>query len=278
MRMPFVLVAVLGVSLAANSLAVGQSQPREKVAEGQYGKYRDGKLTAGTGQSWVLWRTADGQYELQDQFHLANPAAQLAAAIGSGHLSRQLQREVGDEVAQTEVDVRLSADLKPESLTVRGTRLTDSKPTEIANCVIGSHEIKCKGLTGTAKLSTHESRDFFYSFPFPMLVSGLLKRGPTELGERVAVNLSVLSLGPDVGKPKPKLANSEGELTLVAHEQIQLEDRTYNVNKYVLEIHSKIDPLRLSLWANKNLVVAMEEASIPGERLQLVAYKKFADF
>ncbi len=277
MGIPRLIAAALFLAVTANSVAVGQSQQREKVAEGKYGKYRDGKVTGEAGQSWVLWRTRDGKYDLEDRFHLANPAAELGAALGADLLSPRLRQEMHGEVAQTELDVGLSAELKPEHMTLKGTRLLDGKTVDIATCIIGEQEIKCKGMNGGAKLTNREAHEFLYSFPFPMLLGALLKRESKELGTRTPLNLSVLSLEP-YNKPKIKLVNCGGELTLVGMEQVQLGDRTYNVDKYVLEVHSKAEPLNLTLWLNQTLVVGMEVAGISGERLQLVEYKKYSEF
>jgi hypothetical protein len=65
---------------------------------------------------------------------------------------------------------------------------------------------------------------------------------------------------------------------LVGKEQVQLGDRTYNADKYLLEVHSKAEPLKLTLWLSQTLVVGMEVAGISGERLQLVEYKKYSEF
>ena len=268
------LSALVFVSLG---FAVGQSQQREKVSEGRYQKYREGKLTAEGNQSWTLWRMADGRYELEDHFHLSNPAAEFTAAVGSQHLSPQLRQEMAGEMAQTEVDVKLSADLKIESLTVRGTRLLDEKAVELETCLIVGHEIKCKGESGGAKLNNNEPYEFFYSFPFPMLSVGLIQRASTQVGVPVPLKLAVMDLAP-FDQPRVKLSRCHGVVTLVGEEQIQLGERSYATNKYILEVDSKAAPLKFSFWLNKRLVVAMSEERLQGERLQLVDYKTFSDF
>jgi len=277
MRMLRILAVLAGMTLVSCGLAFGQSQPREKVSEGQYQKYRDGKLTGEGIQSWTLWRRSDGGYDLEDHFHLANPAAELTAAIGSEHLSPQLRQEMAGELAQTEVDVKLSADWKIESLTVKGTRLLDGKAVNLETCLVAGQQIRCKGQSGGAKLKNNEPYEFFYSFPFPMLTVGLIRRASTQVGVPASLKLTVMDLLP-FNEPKVKLASCSGLVTFVGEEQIQLGERSYTVHKYVLEVHSKTEPLRLTAWLNKRLPVAMEEAGIPGERVQLVDYKKVSDF
>jgi hypothetical protein len=101
-----IIGAISALVVASLGSAVGQSQQREKVSEGQYQKYREGKLTREGNQSWTLWRMSDGRYELEDHFHLADVAAELLAAIGSQHLSPQLRQGIAGEMAQTGVDVK----------------------------------------------------------------------------------------------------------------------------------------------------------------------------
>jgi hypothetical protein len=277
MRKLRIFAALTGIVLASFGLALGQSQQREKVAEGRYQKYREGKLTAEGVQSWTLWRSSDGGYELEDHFHLANASAEFLAAARSQHLSPQLRQEMAGQVAQTEVDVKLSAELKIESLTVKGTRLVDGKAVDLETCLTAGQEIRCKGQSGGAKLNKHEPHEVFYSFPFPMLAVGLLQRAATQVGVPVPLTLAVIDLVP-FNRPKAKLASCRGLVTLVGEEQLQLGERSYKVNKYVLEVDSKTEPLKLTFWLNERLAVAMEEATIPGERLQLVEYKNLSDF
>ena len=183
------------------------------------------------------------------------------------------------EMVQTDVDVMLSAALKIESLTVKGTRLLDGKAVQLETCLVGGQEIRCKGQSGGAKLNNDDPHEFFYAFPFPMLSVGLLQRSATQVGVPVPLKLAVMQLVP-FDRPRVKLARCRGLLTLIGEEQIQLGDRSYTTNKYILEVDSKADadPLKLTFWLNKRLVVAMTEETLQGERLQLVEYKKFSEF
>lgn len=216
--------ALSALALAFFGSAAGQSEQREKVSEGQYQKYREGKLTPEGNQSWILWRLPDGRYQLEDHFHLSNPAAELAAMVGSPRLSPQLRQEIAGQMAQTEVDVKLSADWKIESLTVRGVRLLDQKAVELETCSIAGLEIKCKGESGGAKLNNDDPHDFFYSFPFPMLWVGLIERSATQVGAPVALKLAGMDLVP-LDQPRVKLFRCGGLVTLVGEEQIQLGER-----------------------------------------------------
>jgi hypothetical protein len=156
-----ILAAIAALLVASFGSAVGQSQEHERVSEGQYQKYREGKLTREGNQSWTLWRMPDGGYELEDHFYLGNPAAELAAAVGSQHLSPELRQEMAGQRSQTGVDVKMSTDFRVQSLIVRGTRVLDGKTVELETCLIVSQEIKCKGDSGGAKLNTNDLTNSF---------------------------------------------------------------------------------------------------------------------
>jgi hypothetical protein len=147
----------------------------------------------------------------------------------------------------------------------------------LETCLIADQEIKCKGESGGAKLRDKEPHEFFYSFPFPMLSVGLFQHAATQVGVPVPLKLAVMDLTP-FDQPKVKLSGCSGLLTLVGEEQILLGERSYTTNKYVLEVDSKTEPLKLTFWLNKRLVVAMTEEKVQAERMQLIEYKKFSDF
>ena len=110
-----------------------------------------------------------------------------------------------------------------------------------------------------------------------MLAVGLIQRASTEIGVPVQMKLAVMDLLP-FDQPRVKLSRCRALLTRLGEEQIQLGERSYTTNKYILEVDSKGEPLKLTFWLNKRLVVAMSEEKPQGERLQLVEYKKFSDF
>ena len=107
-----ILAGIATLRVASFGSVIAQSQQREKVSEGQYQQYREGKLTRQGNQSWTLWRMPDGGYELKDHFYLGNPAAELAAAVGSQHLSPELRQKMAAQRSQTGVDVKLSTDFR----------------------------------------------------------------------------------------------------------------------------------------------------------------------
>jgi hypothetical protein len=110
-----------------------------------------------------------------------------------------------------------------------------------------------------------------------MLSLGLIQRFATRAGVPVPLKLAVMDLVP-LEQPRVKLFRCPGLLTLVGEEQVQLGERSYTTNKYILKVDSNEEPLKLTFWLDKRLVVAMSEDRLQGERLQLIEYKKFSDF
>jgi hypothetical protein len=279
---------VLGLTFASLwlvivSLSAARSQEHEKVAEGKYGRFKNGlPAEKEPSQSWTLWRTAQGGFELVDQFVIADPAAQIALALGPKLLSREMRQELQGEVEQDELDVTLSPQKQPESLRIRGKRLDDGKPIDIVTCSISDKETICKGVNGDVTLKSPEAHRFFFSFPFPMLLISFLKGPPEGSGQVVAMKLAGLELGEKPGKDKLRLVECDGKLTFLGQERYPLGTESYHLNKYSLEIRrsrKSQKPLNLTVWALPNgLVVAMESNVTPVERLQLVQYQKYSDF
>ena len=88
MRLAILLSTVL-LMLRISALAQGEPQ---KLAEGKYLMTANGQ--PGQTQQWTLWRRPDGSYQLENHFHIANEAAEVVAALGPGHLSRELKAEL----------------------------------------------------------------------------------------------------------------------------------------------------------------------------------------
>src|ERR1051326_4500975 len=87
-------------------LPSGQSPSSQKIAEGQYYRFRDGTPVEGSVQTWVLTRNAEGKLLLHDEFETQPDAniqilAGLAAAGGSRHMSPELLDKLKEAVTLT---------------------------------------------------------------------------------------------------------------------------------------------------------------------------------
>jgi hypothetical protein len=269
-------ICVLTFVLVGSGAAADQQQ---KLAEGKYAK-SIGEQIQQPSQDWALWRTADGGYELVDQFYVANPAASLEAAVGPKYLSPQLRGQLQKEVAQTELDLTLSGDWEAKFLVVKGQRLLDKAPIVLVDCKIQDSKTRCKGANGNAKLNGREIRQFLYSFPFPMLLTPLAIHSAKVPGQSAALKMQVLDFE-NFGVDGPSLIPADAALTYVGPEPYQAGSTVYSgVGKYTLAVVlSKTTTLKLTFWSSSNgLVLEMRSESIPGESMRLVEFKKYAEF
>jgi hypothetical protein len=147
------------LSLVGSSAATDQ---RQKLAEGKYAKSVGDEIEQSS-QEWTLWRSADGGYELEDHFEVANPAAALVAELqqkAPRRVSPELVEGVRKEVAQTELHLTFSCDWHAQALLVKGRRLIDNSAIVLADCQITDSETHCKGANGNAKLKGRDMREF----------------------------------------------------------------------------------------------------------------------
>jgi hypothetical protein len=280
-----VLVGVLFLASAQTALQ------REKVAEGQYSEWQDGRFIADSTQSWTLWRVADG-FELED--HLSpNKGAALMALFGEAlgsKMSPELKEEIREAATVTEIDLRLAKDRSSTALALRGIKLSEpkSKEIEIAHCGIKETEITCQGRAGKARLRTSEQQQLLYLQPFPLLFTPILRQKELTQNQPSSFKIAIVE-GED---KKLALNDVPGQITHLGQEQIVIGQYSFSAEKYVLtmEINAKpgtkvskenqTEHRQVTLWASpQGIVFAMEDSRfVPGLRVNLTQYKKYSDF
>jgi|SRR5579872_3217245 len=269
-RMILMIAAILFVcSLAAQT----PTPQREKVAEGQYVRMHDNETIPGSTQSWTLWRTADG-YVLEDHFAASNPNNN-GNAFGDIQLSAQAREKMKKEANADFLEMTLNRDYGIESFVLHGKMLLDEKPADVLSCDHDGLKIRCKGLKGDSKLSSHEARPIFYAFPFPMIYAPFARAGQAqEAGKTVTTRLALIDwMG------QQRLTEVEGQIQHVGIETIQIGEKSLKLHRYDVSINTSKGPVKSKIWASPGgLIVAMENADVIGERMALVQFKKYADF
>jgi len=255
---------------------ITESAANQKLAEGEYARINGGHIVEGSNQRWVLWRVAGG-YLLEDHFQVPLDAkAQMLADLDSKRSSPQLKKKMETEARANELQMKFSAEFRPQQLVVRGNRLLDGRAVEIVTCDIQDRETLCTGLKGETRLKSKSPRQFFYSFPFPMLFTPLVRQQGNESGRRKIDLIALTSKSVPSG---PELSESEGELSYAGQESLSLRTSKPAVGKYEITIVSSSGwLLKATVWASPGgLVMAMER---PGakERMELIQYKKYGDF
>jgi hypothetical protein len=175
------MASSLFLSAHATSAQVPPSGEKQKISEGRYVRLKDNLKVEGSEQNWIFWRLSGGGYELEDHFQLhTDPAAQLLSQMGGAKISPDLRKEMESKTAETDFVVRYGPDRRPLALTAHGKNLVDGKTIEMVKCEISAKEVRCHGRGQHAKLRGQGSLEFFYAFPFPMLLSRWLVSSPAE--------------------------------------------------------------------------------------------------
>lgn len=270
------MVSLFPLSPDATSAQMTRSGERQKISEGQYVRLKDNLRVEGSEQNWVLWRLPGGEYELEDHFQLrTDPAAQLLSQLQSANLSPELRRELESSTTETDFVIRYGQDRRPLALTVHAKKLLDGKTVDLMKCEVSVKEVRCHSRDQHAKLHGRESLEFFYAFPFPMLLSRWLVESPAESRETSSGKLAVLNYG-----DKLDLAQADRTLQRMEDETITIGDRQFQAHKAkVILTYQDRRPLELTIWhGGPGLVFALEGGGPAGERMALVEYKKYSDF
>jgi hypothetical protein len=270
------MASSLFLSAHATSAQVPPSGEKQKISEGRYVRLKDNLKVEGSEQNWIFWRLSGGGYELEDHFQLhTDPAAQLLSQMGGAKISPDLRKEMESKTAETDFVVRYGPDRRPLALTAHGKNLVDGKTIEMVKCEISAKEVRCHGRGQHAKLRGQGSLEFFYAFPFPMLLSRWLVSSPAESTYAPASKLAVLYYG-----DKLDLAQADRSFQSMADETLTIGDRQFQAHKAkVVFTYQDRKPLELTIWNGApGVVYALEGGGPAGERMALVEYKKYSDF
>ncbi len=199
--------------------------------------------------------------------------------MGPKLLSPELKRDLTSAVSQTEMDILLTPDWKPEGLIVRGVSLGDGKSVEVVNCAITEAAVSCKGLQGNAKFKKEKPRELLYSFSLPLLLRNFAlraKKAPNQSAVFSVVLLKLDNRGPDL---IPELTAADVKSTYVGDEVISIGDHRFNGRKYSIEIMSKSATEKSFLWLSGNdVVLAAQPRDSGNQRVLMSQFKKYSDF
>ena len=272
MRSVIVVLAFLFPSLMASQTPA--TTQNGKVAEGEYVRLKEGKAIPGSSQSWTLWRVPGG-YKLEDHFGLANPAGEFLRGLGSGNLSRDLQKSLQMEATPDALDMELDSTFRARALLVTGTKVADAKPVEVLRCEQQHQNLRCKGVNGETEIANQDAREIFYSFPFPMMFMHLVTAASPEIGGSSTVSLI------NINSDRPtNPARGEGNIKNLGPSAIQIGNRSFSATKYQTTVRSEAGwTVEMTLWSSpKGLVAAMQTPGVPDELIALVQFKKYSDF
>jgi hypothetical protein len=174
---------------------------REKAAKGEYAEWKDGEPIPGTEMPWVLWRTAES---LELEAHLPPDmfAFLLFGLAQTSRMSPEMRRGGEEYAALREIDLKLSKEFSPRQLRLVGVKLEDVKKLEnakktpnansvaLAECEIGDAKTNCKSPEEKHHLETQAGQQFYFSYPFPLLLSHILRHAGATASQPAAIRLT----------------------------------------------------------------------------------------
>jgi hypothetical protein len=208
-----------------------------------------------------------------------NKADALMAVMGvalSKNMSPELREELQNASTTTDIQIHLTNERAIQALLLNGKKLSEVKQVQVANCRVKENEISCKGREGAAHLKNSGQDQLVYSYPFPLLLTPMLKQSKPALNQTIPVRLAVL----EEVKNKLQLTEVSGLLHGEGSEKLVVGEYTFETEKYVLALEMKTGPWQITLWTgNQGTVFAMEDSRlVPGLRVRLSQYKKYSDF
>ena len=258
---------------------------KEKVEEGRYALLKNGALVTGSEHSWTLWRLTDGKFEFEDHFQIDKYARTLVGTILSPGMpmTPEFQKSTRAAITPSDVAAIFDQNFKLVSLTVSGLKFNGDDGIGL-KCKTSSASIECAGTDDKAKLRVHEPRGLFWWYGNPLLLrSWAAPAQETSTGsgpQKIAVlsfgNVQTVAQGSWSGKPRVEPA----DLTIsnLGPETLVLGDKSLRAQKWDLEVDAKGAPVSLTVWTDATgLILAVEQASSPGDLIALMHYKKYSN-
>ena len=233
---------------------------RIKVAEGEYAIARIGDLgiqPPGTeefefGETWTLWTTGDGEFEVQGEWRFESP-----------------------EMLPNRIPfmLRLGRDLHPVSIKefVRLEWQNDSGPL---SCALSPTELYCESGAKDPKHMIVErlpmTRPYGFLWPIsPFSLGSIAQTAVQHPGADVEIT-AVVAEEPSAANPVCFVSHI-ASVRYLGQEAIVVDGQTILANK------TSLDPSpypKLILWTDpRGLLLAVQRATLPGLRLELVKYR-----
>jgi len=250
---------------------------REKVAEGEYSRWRDGHPIEDTGLSWTIWRTQDG-LDVEATLPPDKGAFIAASSSGSGGTTPELKKDIQNSSVAKSVDLKLSKVLAFQRMILEGVSLRDLKQVRVTDCDVSGNEISCAGRDGKLHAKSEGPLQFLYSYPYPLPMSftSILRNNKPAENQSTPLRIAML----DDVKHKLQLTEISGQLYAQGTDKINLGEHIFETEKYLLVLATKAGDRKITVWTKNNgIVFAMEDSQLePGVRIQLNRYKRYSNF
>jgi len=273
--MLLLICVALGGGLATSIRAAqggdaAQVAVRSKIADGEYAIYEEGNGGAlgpfgeevyDFHETWTLWRTPKGQYEIEGKRKFESPHDVEHENRFKSELSRDL----------TVIRMTEFASLKWRP---------DSGPV---SCEFLPKELHCfseaKDPKQSVNLRVSMDHPFALLWPIaPFSLSGLTREAERDLSHGTEVQLLSVEQPSQFDPVRPTILS--GQLQYLGKEDIEAADRKWSAYKFSLKVPSH--PQFLIWTSSKGILLALaiehEHSNWPREGMKLTRFKAWTDF
>jgi hypothetical protein len=255
-----VLLCIILLLPAASSAQAKKKTPAKKaapartaapqktlVAEGKYEMKRlQGTVTQMFEEPWQLYKTNVG-YVLQEQW--------ISYAEGSDHS------------IIVDVEVQMAPGLYPLE-----AKIGSPDSTNRLLCSMALKEFKCTTRGLEAKMPVSGPYNLF--LPSPFILGSIAKRAKKSPGEPVKIKLVQMEKMTAEG---PLLNEKSGEVEYQGDDQVEIAGQKIAAGIYEIRV-PEVVPSILIWMSNEGVVLAMQDAARPDQRMELTEYKQHAKF
>lgn len=259
----WVAVALLAVVLITCAHAFAQSKTRKraakkpapaapaapvrtKIAEGRYQLLaREGPSTNSWEEPWTLYKTKTG-YEIEEQW--------------------KASREGNANTVIVDVSMVFSSGLYPIHVRI-GSDLSANR----LDCSMTMTEFRCTD--GAKQTAMAVSGPYNFFLPSPWLLSSIARRAPKKPDQPVPVKLvQMTGMGPD----GPMVVEHQSQVAYVGEDQVEVQGTRYLASIY--EIRAPNAPVIMAWLSPEGVVLMMQDAAKPEQRMELVEFKRLGPF
>lgn len=220
---------------------------RTLVAEG---KYEMKRLQGGVSQTfqepWQLFKTNVG-FVLQEQWISYSEGASSSMIV--------------------DVEIQMAPGLYPLE-----AKIGSPDSTNRLLCSMALKEFKCVTRGMEAKMPVSGPYNLF--LPAPFILASIAKRAKKMPGESVKVKLVQMGR---LSASGPQLEEQDGEVEYQGDDQVEVAGQKIAAGIYEVRV-PKVVPSILLWMSNEGVILAMQDAARPDQRMELTEYKQYAKF
>jgi hypothetical protein len=219
---------------------------KTKVAEGRYElRARADAVLQSWEEPWTLYKTKTG-YEVEELWKASREGSSNSVVI-------DVLLTLAPGLYPTQA--RIGSDLSPAQLT----------------CSMAMNEFRCAAQGKQAAIPMSGAYNFF--LPSPWLLSSIARRAPKKPGHPVTVKLVQMSGMNEAG---PMLTSFDAQVAYVGEDMVEVSGNKLEASIY--EIRGGSAPAIVVWISAEGVVLMMQDASKPEQRMELVEFKKLAAF